>query len=717
MRIDERITIKSDRFSEVDREVDDTTNDEGADDGFSLTDEQEQALDLDRNVAITAGAGTGKTTTLKERYRHILQSDPSIGPMNLVTITFTRNAAAEMRTRIREVVDEELADSSPDEYDRWRRAKDEVDDAYVHTIHGFCSRILREFAVEANVHPDFKTLDETDAKTLVLDVSRDVLMAASDEGVAANSLLISDHRLEAIANDVRRLAELYSREKLSSLLRGLVSEQPESDEWADSVLDGTQSEYIEATIARASPFDVDEANTLAKRDDVQEALRTIAALAEQEFDFTAEDDDGRESLDRVANHLPADTTVDRQQLLLEICDIVTSNSGSVYSQSHYYAGSATRWRNHGRGDDNQTLVAAFDTLIDALDPESRNIDVNLVAAASSAPYVFALARLYRVVRDEYEERKTERNSLDYSDLIKRTVEFLETDDQIRRTLCDQFEYVMVDEVQDTDPRQWDLVQLLTGSDSPEFDGKNVFLVGDEKQSIYRFRRADVTMFRRARDRLTAANPSGTDADEQLSGNFRTLPETLAFINDLFDRVFEPEDGDDGYRPYEAKPQRLTAERPGGVGIEGSVEYLVTPEGDRGVSELNLDGSWFARQTFESTAEREATTVAARLTHLFDDPPMVYDRETKEYRAAQPSDVALLFRTKTRLRPFERAFEEHAIPYPRRQWAITLRYRRGYTAGKPAEGPPESPAGYTAVWCAPLPALRVHRRRPRPPLRS
>lgn len=238
-------------------------SDDGRDDEFELTDEQRAALDLDRNVAITAGAGTGKTTTLEERYRHILKEEPTVDPTNVVTITFTRDATAELRDGIREVIDEQLASADPDEYDRWRRAKDAVKDAYVHTIHGFCSRILREYAVEADVNPDFETLDETDAEVLATRVAREVVMAALGEAGNPDSLSIPVERVDAVADDVRQLARLYDRDELVSLLRGLLSERPESDAWAHSLSGKSEAEYVEEVIARASPMGGEEADALA----------------------------------------------------------------------------------------------------------------------------------------------------------------------------------------------------------------------------------------------------------------------------------------------------------------------------------------------------------------------------------------------------------------------------------------------------------------------
>lgn len=632
-----------------------------------LTEEQRDALALGRNIAVTAGAGTGKTTTLEERYRHILRTEPSIDPTNIVTITFTRDATAELRAGIRDVIDQELDAADPTEYDRWRRAKDAVEDAYVHTIHGFCSRLLREFAVEAGLHPDFETLDETDTEVLVTAVAREVITAALEEDADADDLAIDGTRLATIEDDVRRLASLYERDELVSLLVGLVEERPESIVWAETILEQSEEEYVEGVINRVAPFGREETAKIAATDAVGESLATLRRLADLEFPFGPADDNGIGTLERLDDLLPPKdvndvSTLRLQRLFLEVCDVVTSNDGAVYSQAHYYAGSATRWSDHAHADDNEALQEALGTLIDALEPARRETAFDLEAARMSVPYVFAIARLYELVRTEYRNRKARRNALDYSDLIETTVEFLETNEEPRRELQEQFRHVMLDEIQDTDPRQWELVRLLSGADPSRIDGRNVFVVGDEKQSIYRFRQADVTMVRRAESELAAANPDDTEAAAELSGNFRTLAGPLAFLNDLFDRVFEAEDPEVGHRPDEAEAQRLTATRTVGTDIDGSVEYLLTPERDEDLAPLGLEDSWLADRTFATSADREAAAIAARLTRLFADPPDVYDTESNQTRAAKPRDVALLFRSTTRLRAFERALEDADIPY-------------------------------------------------------
>src|SRR5688572_46867 len=134
---------------------------------FQLRPEQAEAAQvLDRHVSVTAGPGSGKTAVLVERYLHILRThDVSID--QIVAITFTNRAANEMRSRLRRKLDELLRATSGDERRKWLKHKRTLDGAIITTIHGFCSRLLHEFPVEANIDPQFVLLDQHQSAMLL----------------------------------------------------------------------------------------------------------------------------------------------------------------------------------------------------------------------------------------------------------------------------------------------------------------------------------------------------------------------------------------------------------------------------------------------------------------------------------------------------------------------------------------------------------------------
>jgi ATP-dependent helicase/nuclease subunit A len=654
---------------------------------MTLTPQQQDALQLDRNIAITAGAGTGKTTTLKERYRHLLRSEPEIGPDQVLTLTFTNDATNEMRDRIREVIDEELHAATPGDYSRWRTAKDELEDAYLHTIHGFCSRILREFAVEASVHPEFETLDQDDAERRAEEAVNTVL----DHYGIADGVPDEAGRLDAMDGtktidinpewdlraELRELIQLYSRSQLKSALVSLFDQRPDSVAWADTWADKTPEAYVAAVgeLVETS-FGPTEAGELITKPTVQNAIEELQQLADRDLSIPM-DDNGMEILTNLVDfleqtgaHTQDGKPIDRQRFLLAVATAVTTNAGTLQSQTWRYAGSKETWGDHGHRDARAKLKDALDTLTDVIDPEQRNLDHDPAVAHNGAQQAIALARVFQATRVEYQKMKAQQHALDYSDLITDAITFLQRDEQARQALRDQFEYIMIDEVQDTDPRQWQLVKLLSGDDPDQFDGQNVFLVGDEKQSIYRFRDADVTQFREARQTLIADNPAHVDGDLELTGNFRTVESTLMGINDIFKRVFQPappdeEDPDDTtteYESYEAQPQWLDACRQAGTDINGTVEYLVVPDGEDADESFGLEHTWFTEDQFISRADREAQAVVERLTQLFAGETQVYDEALGACVSVQPRHVALLFRSSRRIAAFERKFEDEAIPY-------------------------------------------------------
>lgn len=631
-----------------------------ADDEFELTDEQRDALVLDRNVTITAGAGTGKTTTLTHRYLEFLRSNPEATSKNVVTITFTRKAAAELETRVREDVYDELqtADSA-DEYDRWRTVLDELEDGYTHTIHAFCARLLRENAVRAPVPMEFDVLDQDAAA----DLQRQIVV----EYIDANGT----------DADIELLSRLFgSHRRLVDILTGLLDERPDSEDWLDAWQGRTVEDYVGYLWDHVCELDTTTAERFFSDEEVQSALDTANRFTREEF--TVEPGaDGVEVLRDIAAIVDGLETGDErsyQRACRELYDRLETSSGGLYSSASYHLiGSNATWNDETQA--YRDCKEAVNTILDRLsDIEDALKTTPGELERNSAHYVLALTRVFEDVVEAYEAEKEQREALDFPDLIETTIEFLRENPDVRASLRASFDALMIDEFQDTDGRQWELVSLLAELTEDEVETDNVFLVGDKKQSIYDFRGAEVTTFDRAKDALRQQNralgrdsvPDGTQespTDLELSGNFRTLDGPLTFLNELFEAVFQSE-GED-YADYEAAPQALSFERDrieDVHALEGSVEYLVVPEDEDSAAALLGADHPVTDAAVEHTTAAEAEALGTRLSRLLADPPTVYDTDTDETRDAKPDDIAILLRRRTHLDRYQRALDARDIPY-------------------------------------------------------
>lgn len=629
------------------------------DNEIRLTDEQEDALIQGRNIAITAGAGTGKTTALAERYETILSENQDLSPENIVTITFTRKAAAELTERVREQVYERLeAADSPEAYHRWRGVLDDLEEGYVHTIDAFCARLLRERAVEAPIPLGFDVLDQDGAATLQSEVVTE---------------FIEQHQNN---EDVALLAQLWGRTELINILSELLEERPQSEAVLEAWRDADSDKYVDVLWKVVCELDAADARETLYHDGLLNQLQTVTGRVDRESAIS--DSDGLrayQTFEDVVEELPDDPTESNpracQQTILALYEVCEKKNGGLYSSSGYVVGDRNDWGEYG--DVYDDLKDIINTVISAVEPHEEDLATTPgELEANSAHYALALLRVFDDVLEVYNVEKERQDVLDFSDLLETTLQFLRNNDDERKRLQNQFSAVMVDEFQDTDPRQWELVKLLTGVD--EEVATNVFLVGDEKQSIYGFRGADVTTFGKARDQLQSVNVArGVDTVPdseaksptglELSGNFRTLDEPLSFLNELFEQLFQPE-GEE-YAPFEAPPQRLTTERDRIEDIEeitGSVEYLVVPDDAKTAETLFGAEHPVAEGALDHTIEAEAQGLATRLTQLFDDPPTIQDRDTGSHRDAKPDDVAILLRRRRHLDRYQRALDEYDIPY-------------------------------------------------------
>ena len=418
--------------------------------------------DLRTSFLVEAGAGTGKTRVLVERYvRCVLDPELGAGDVRQVAaITFTEKAAGELRQRVREEFEALAAGASPGsaQGEAIARARDALDDAPIHTIHGFAGRLLREFPVEAGVDPAFEQLD-----ALGGDLQRARLWDAWLAALAAGDL-----------------PEPQVRDWLSRLLRAGVR-LADVRELAVGAK-GVFGERYDLDPAPAPPAEPDLAAGLA---DLREPTAQLlgfcgAACSDEEDKACCAATDLALACEQLLAEPPAGLDALAARLLdLPVKDTAGALGGRQGNWDAAQGGKDELWLRY------QRLAAAIAALCEA---HAAFVTGLAVAVAD------AFARWAGDVQLSL-------GQLDFTDLLGRLRDLLADDLAARGALQGRFRYLLVDEFQDTDPLQAEIVFYLCEREPAAADWREVvlrpgklFVVGDPKQSIYRFRRADIAMY-------------------------------------------------------------------------------------------------------------------------------------------------------------------------------------------------------------------------------
>lgn len=432
---------------------------------------------LDRPLFVSAGAGSGKTFTLTRRIVYALS--PESGPFvehldQVLAITFTKDAAAEIRDRVRRA----LIDEGMDEEALT------VDDAWISTIHGMCSRILRAHALELGIDPEFTVLTDTDE---LMDQAVEHVLARATAPDAAPELAASLKSLYAWYPMAGEGGPFGAGTTIKGLVRDLLE--------LSSQLPGGMDDVC---VARG------QADTSALADAYRAALGASKAATEK----------AQVALDAIdAFEASGKTMADAARLMMS-CTMPRASKAFPKEQ------------------------------VELLKAEAADAFINIVLACGG-PALDALVDLARSVEAEYRALKAGQSALDNNDLLRMAYEALRDHPAIRAAYEGRFKMVMIDEFQDTDQMQVDLIRYLTGAGE-----RALCTVGDAQQSIYRFRGAEVEVFRRQERKVGASGAvaaavgagaaAGAPAGElvKLVRNFRSHDEVLRYVARVFD-------GDDG----------------------------------------------------------------------------------------------------------------------------------------------------------------------------
>lgn len=587
-----------------------------------------------RNVLVDAGAGTGKTTILVDRLvEMVAPADGGRGvPIaRIAAITFTRKAAGELRLRIRENLLKGLATAEPGSprEGQLREALAGLDTAYVGTIHSFADRLLRLRPVEAQLSPSYEIVDDEEA---LVHETFEVLMQAVENGQLEAEL--------AGTPAAERAAEA-ARTILDALTCGVEAETRDLG-WVERYgLDALVTGFVRAR--DVPPPDVEPEPF---------GLAWFRAAAREFHALTAGVQRGSPAANWLVRMREELARLQEVEDPIEICRAVRAVLDWVPRQptkKDGFGGDEAAWRAWKTFDD-----GGKDRATPLRDDLRAPLDGWLAGR---------LVRIFPVVLTLYEKIKARRRTLDQLDLLVKLRDLLAGDPQVRGEYQRMFDHVFVDELQDTDPLQAEIVLYLAERE-PEArrwedvvlaDGK-LTLVGDLKQSIYRFRRADVAMYDRVREVVERSELLHVP----LSANFRSLPLLLRWLNERFRQVLGV--SPDG-RPFDRVSGRVFHQ-----------DLLPGREGDGGphVHVLPFDFAGGGKHGVDEYRDLEGQTLAHYLRWLVGASGLeVTDPLDGRRRPIGYGDIAILAVSTWRLPLLFPRLDEAGIPYASRGGTLFL----------------------------------------------
>ena len=441
--------------------------------------------DFGDTLFVEAAAGTGKTTALVLRIVGLLRA--GVGTLDrIVAVTFTEKAAGEMKLRLRSEIEKARPNATREERTRLDRALEELELARIGTIHAFCGDLLHERPIEAGIDPLFEVASEGEAQGLAdeaFDSWFETMLADPPEGV---------RRILR-----RRSGRSSPREQLRNAMQALRDHRDFPTPWRRQTFD--RDHAIDVLMAELSGLGELAAKSSWPDDYLTRNLAEIARFVEEEARLTAvrgRDYDG----------LEAD--------LREV---------------------ARRWHWHWKGA-RKTAFGGIsrDEVLARRDQAKANLDAFI--KASDADLAPLLHRALQIPIATYDVLKMKAGRLDFLDLLIKTRDLVSDNATVRHELQQRYSHFFVDEFQDTDPLQAEILLLLAAEDSNETDWRAVqpvpgklFLVGDPKQSIYRFRRADVALYEDVKERLRRVGAEVL----HLTTSFRAPPSIQSFVNLAF----------------------------------------------------------------------------------------------------------------------------------------------------------------------------------------
>lgn len=498
--------------------------------GADKTARQRALSALDATLLVEAAAGTGKTAIMAGRVTLLLAS--GVAPRNVAAITFTEFAASELASRVQSYVAALLRGETPKpmraalpdglnaaQQRNLLDAAAHIDELTATTIHAFCQILIRDYAVEAHVDPGAQILDRVQMEAAITTVfDRWVKRRLSGSGGADDPVAaLSREDPLGMVERLRELAEFRLKHR---------NARPPAE-----IATGRPDQAFKAAVeAFRAWFDGQPQQWHARR--LVENLEELAAFYDDKF----ADSPSFEILWRM-NAPPRVPSMGEDVIELRRPDFQDKweKAAAKVGGAHF-----------------ADLMAHF---------ESVDRCYRTILGVVSRALAIALSRELDEFVEEYSTFKRNAVLLDFQDLLERALALVRGSEEARRDIASRYSHILVDEFQDTDPTQAEILFSITAKECDENWLRNclrpgaLFVVGDPKQAIYRFRGADISAYERIRTTISTSTPDGI---VRLTANFRSRPDILTYVNTCFEAPLQGE-GQPGY--VALTPTLPAADRP------------------------------------------------------------------------------------------------------------------------------------------------------------
>lgn len=542
---------------------------------MNLTTEQLTAvINNDKSICVSAGAGSGKTRVLVEKFWQLIESGMAID--EILAVTFTRKAARELIQRIREQIEK-----SGLSYEKKRAIKEELSRAWIGTIDSICTRIIRDYPLETDIEPDFNIADEMTIRQLEYDAARNILLDAIKQGEPPVLAYVELFGYEAALGDLLTLLGIIKSKGLS----------------------------------------VDRLRNLTE-DSITKVTSKLAGIVE---DITIIYDEILNLQSGIDAKTITYKNIEQMAINREVWLNAVHNIGALSPQEN--DGEVLRiLQNFGKGNVSKLVK---DSLIKL--KELLQLLEAIIIDNQNRAYINTLFTLTEKMIAQVNLKKSQENLMEYTDLEDKAINLLKGYPDILQQYQSQFKHIMVDEFQDTNYRQVELIELLSNNYE-----QHVFAVGDPKQSIYRFRGAEVALFGATSTRVE--NIGGLN--HTLNCNFRTRQSLMDFINDMSLHFMQDS------QEFEFQP--LGAARTGEMANDVEL-HLIKQEADSELPAEETEIRFLAKRIVEMVSQGE------RLVYK-----KIGDEEVLS--PIQFADMAILVQKSKTMDVWTSVFREYDIPF-------------------------------------------------------